>query len=98
MAELIVQRAAAALEPVGDGGSVYGMAVPYDREQRVTDDGHTWYLETFFPGAFQRDVHKGGRWVNLFLGHGGDEGDRWLGRCIGLDETDTGLFPTFRLN
>lgn len=98
MPELIVQRAAPDLEPVGDGWTVYGMAVPYDREQRVSDDGHTYYLESFSPGAFQRDVHKGGRWVNLFLGHTGDEGDRFLGRCVALTETDAGLFPTFRIN
>jgi HK97 family phage prohead protease len=98
MPELIVNRAAPDLEPVGDGWTVYGMAVPYNREQRVSDDGHTYYLESFSPGAFTRDVAKGGRWVNLFLGHAGDEGDRWLGRCVALNETDAGLFPTFRIN
>lgn len=100
MPELVIERElpAGALEPVGDGWTVYGMAVPYDREQRVSDDGLTFYLERFARGAFQRDVDKGGRWVNLFLGHRGDEGDRWLGRCVALEETEAGLFPTFRLN
>lgn len=100
MDELVIERAlpAGALEPVGDGWTVEGLAVPYEREQRVSDDGVTFYLERFARGAFNRDVAKGGRWVNLFLGHKGDEGDRWLGRCIALRETDDGLFPSFRIN
>src|SRR5262245_63230636 len=97
MPELIIERAAPELEPVGDGWTVYGMAVPYNRENRVTDDGHTFYLESFSAGAFARDVSKGGRWVNLFLGHAGDEGDRYLGRCVALTETDEGLLSKFSI-
>lgn len=99
MSELLIQRsAAAALEPVGDGWTVTGLAVPYEREQRVTDDGTAYYSETFIRGAFSRDAGKGGRWVNLMLGHHGDEGDRFLGRCVGLEEDAEGLWPTFRLD
>lgn len=100
MSELTIERAlpAGALEPVGDGWTVYGMAVPYGVEQRVSDDGVSYYRERFAVGAFTRDVTKGGRWVNLFLGHKGDDGDRWLGRCVALTETDDGLFPSFRIN
>jgi HK97 family phage prohead protease len=98
MPELLIERAAVSLEPVGDGWTVYGLAVPYGTEQDVSDDGVNHYLETFTPGAFQRDTAKGGRWVNLYLGHAGDEGDRFLGRCVALIETDQGLFPSFRLN
>lgn len=101
MTELLIERAlpVGALEPVGDGWTVYGMAVPYEREQRVTDDGgSTFYFERFSAGAFSRDCTKGGRWVNLYLGHQGDEGDRWLGRCVGLAEREDGLYPSFRLN
>lgn len=100
MSELIIERTlpTGALEPVGDGWTVYGMAVPYDREQRVSDDGVTFYLESFGVGSFDRDVAKGGRWVNLFLGHKGDEGDRWLGRCVALEQKDDGLYPSFRIN
>ena len=100
MSELTIERTlpAGALEPVGDGWTVEGLAVPYERDQRVTDDGVTFYLERFAVRSFARDVTKGGRWVNLFLGHKGDEGDRWLGRCIALRETDEGLFPSFRIN
>jgi HK97 family phage prohead protease len=101
MSELVINRALAveSLEPIGDGWTVYGMAVPYEREQRVSDDGgQTFYSEMFGRGAFGRDVAKGGRWVNLMLGHAGDDGDRYLGRCIGLTESDEGLFPSFRLD
>lgn len=100
MSELLISRALPvdALEPVGDGWTVYGMAVPYNREQSVTDNGQDAYLEMFAAESFSRDVRKGGRWVNLFLGHAGDDGDRYLGRCVALEETDAGLFPSFRLN
>src|SRR5262249_32807865 len=96
--ELIIERAAVEFEPIGDGWTVYGCAVPYNRAVRVTDDGKDYYLEEFAAGAFARDVGKGGRWVNLMLGHSGDDGDRYLGRCIALEETPEGLFPSFRLN
>lgn len=100
MTELIVTRALSdhALEPVGDGWTVYGRAVPYGVDQKVTDDGKTHYLERFVPGAFERDATKGGRWVNLYVGHAGDDGDRFLGRCVGLEEHEDGLYPAFRIN
>lgn len=99
MAELIIERAASALEPVGDGWTVYGRAVPYGVENRVTDDGGTsFYTEVFEHGAFTRDVSKGGRWVNLMVGHSGDDGERFLGRCVGLEEATDGLYGSFRLD
>lgn len=99
MTELVICRELPIqLEPVGDGWTVTGLAVPYGREQSVTDNGKDFYVESFAPGAFSRDVAKGGRWVNLFRGHAGDDGDRWLGRCVALVEQDDGLYPTFRLN
>lgn len=99
MTELIINRELPIeLEPIGDGWTVYGLAVPYNREQSVSDDGKTFYLESFAGQSFSRDVVKGGRWVNLMLGHQGDDGDRYLGRCVGLEEMPDGLYPTFRLN
>lgn len=99
MSELIIQRSAAgAMEPAGDGWTLYGLAVPYGREQLVSDDGLTFYREVFGAGCFQRDVTKGGRWVNLMLGHSGDDGDRYLGRCVAMHEDAQGLWPTFRLD
>lgn len=98
MAELMISRSAAPLEPVGDGWTVEGLAVPYDRDQRVSDDGRTFYTERFARGAFRRDAAAGGRWVNLFVGHHGDEGDRFLGRCVALRDEPDGLWSVFRLN
>lgn len=100
MSELLIQRAMPVdLTPTGDGWTVEGLAVPYGVESVVSDDyGATTYLEAFAPGSFTRDVGKGGRWVNLMMGHKGDEGDRFLGRCVGLEETEAGLFPAFRLD
>jgi HK97 family phage prohead protease len=100
MSELVITRALpdSALEPIGDGWTVRGLAVPYGVDQRVTDDGKEYYLERWEPGAFRRDVAKGGRWVNLMVGHAGDDGDRFLGRCIALEEESDGLYPSFRLD
>lgn len=98
MPELLIERATPPMEAVGDGWTVEGIAVPYGVPHRVTDDGKTFYREGFTHGAFGRDVTKGGRWVNLMLGHHGDEGDRFLGRCVGLTEEAAGLRATFRLD
>ena len=101
MSELVISRALPdnAVEPTGDGWTLYGRAVPYGADQRVSDDGgRTWYVERFAHGAFTRDTVAGGRWVNLFVGHGGDEGARYLGRCVELDEKADGLYAAFRIN
>jgi HK97 family phage prohead protease len=100
MTELMVHRElAATVEPVGDGWTVEGMAVPYGVPHRVTDDGRLFYREGFTGGAFARDAAEGGQWVNLLMGHGGGaERDRWLGRCTSLEDKVDGLWATFRLN
>ena len=99
MAELVIERSAAPLEPTGDGWTVEGIAVPYEVPAPVSDDGgQTTYLEGFTRGAYSRDCAKGGRWVNLMVGHYGDEGDRYLGRCVGLSEVYEGLRASFRLD
>ena len=36
--------------------------------------------------------------MNLFEGHHGDEGERYLGRCVALREDSAGLWSTFRIN
>ena len=97
--ELLIERSAAApMETSGDGWTLHGLAVPYGAESLVSDDGMTFYRELFAPGAFSRDVAKGGRWVNLMVGHQGDDGDRFLGRCVAIHEDSTGLWTSFRLD
>jgi len=99
MAELVINRdSAAPLESTGDGWTLYGLAVPYGTESLVSDDGVTFYREAFSAGCFARDVAKGGRWVNLMVGHSGDDGDRYLGRCVAILEDSQGLWPSFRLD
>jgi HK97 family phage prohead protease len=99
MSELIIDRSAAPLEATGDGWTVEGLAVPYDVPQQVSDDGgRTTYWEAFTHGAYSRDATKGGRWVNLMVGHHGDDGDRYLGRCVGIREERAGLVCAFRLD
>src|SRR4029450_5993234 len=99
MTELIINRATSPLEPTGDGWTVDGLAVPYDIPAEVSDDGGaTRYLEAFAHGAYSRDCAKGGRWVNLMVGHYGDDGDRYLGRCVSLTETREGLRASFRID
>jgi hypothetical protein len=99
MPELVINRdSAAPLETAGDGWTLYGLAVPYGAEALVSDDGISFYRESFAPGAFSRDVAKGGRWVNLMVGHTGDDGDRYLGRCISIVEDSQGVWPSFRLD
>lgn len=99
MSELVIQRSAAALEPTGDGWTVEGLAVPYDVATEVSDDGGaSTYLEAFSPGSYSRDTAKGGRWVNLMVGHQGDDGERFLGRCVRLAEERDGLVAAFRLD
>jgi HK97 family phage prohead protease len=101
MSELIIERSIpdSALEPVGDGWTVEGRVVPYGVIQLVDDgDGKGPYAERFLEGAFGRDVLRGGRWVNLMLGHRGDDGDRFLGRCIGLRDAIDGCYAEFRLD
>jgi HK97 family phage prohead protease len=99
--ELLLERAipAGIMEPVGDGWTVHGRVVPFGVRQSVQDTpGAPTYLERFNPAAFARDVVKGGRWVNLMLGHRGDDGDRFLGRCVALAAAADGLYADFRLN
>lgn len=99
MTGLVITRSAPDMETTGDGWTVEGLAVPYGAETDVSDDyGTTFYAEAFAPGAFARDCSKGGLWVNLMLGHDGDDGDRYLGRCVAMRETDAGLFTAFRIN
>jgi HK97 family phage prohead protease len=101
VSELLIVRALPqeTFEPVGDGWTVHGRAVPYGVAQLVRDgvDAEP-YLEEFTFGAFARDTAKGARWVNLMLGHRGDDGDRYLGRCIAATERADGLYLDFRLH
>lgn len=90
-AELQVQR--------GDGWTLFGRIVALGRRQEVRDTADQEpYLERFAPDSFDRDVAKGGRWVNLRVGHHGPDHDAYLGRCLALQAEADGLYGTFRLD
>lgn len=101
MPELIIERAYEVADldvGRGDGWTLYGRIVPFGVRQEVRDsaDGVP-YLERFDPRAFDRDVDKGGRWVNLRVGHHGADHDAFLGRCLNLEALPGGLYGTFRI-
>jgi phage head maturation protease len=101
MTELFIERSlpADALEAVGDGWTLRGLAVPYEVDQEVSDDGGlTKYFERWATGAFERDAARGGRWINLMVGHRGDDGARFLGRCVGIVDSAGGPVIDFRLD
>lgn len=100
MSELIIERGFNVDElelQRGDGWTLFGRIVPFGVRQEVTD-GAAPYLERIMREAFTRDVAKGGRWVNLRVGHGGPDHDAYLGRCLSLDSRSDGLYGTFRLD
>lgn len=83
----------------GDGWTVYGRIVPFGVRQEVRDaPDQPPYLERFDPAAFNRDVDKGGRWVNLRVGHYGADHDAFLGRCLKLEAQPNGLYGEFRID
>ena len=102
MAELIIERAfdPGELEVQrGDGWTLFGRIVELGRRELVRDSADQEpYLERFAPDAFDRDVAKGGRWVNLRVGHYGPDHDAYLGRCLTLEARTDGLYGTFRLD
>jgi len=74
----------------GDGRTIYGMAVPYDKEQRI--DGGT--TEVFRKGAFA-DVIKAAHRVKLLRNH---DMKNPIGRATLLRETDDGLYAEFKVS
>ncbi|MEO7402399.1 MAG: hypothetical protein ABIU95_01865 [Burkholderiales bacterium] len=73
----------------GDGRTVYGLAVPYDREATV-DDGYGKYREVFRMGAFARSVPNASL-VKFFTNHSHRQNRLPIGRAISLREDSAGL-------
>ena len=74
----------------GDGRTIYGMAVPYNKEQRINNT----ITEIFRKGVFA-DVIRAPHRVKLLRGHGENN---VLGRATLLKETDEGLYAEFRIS
>jgi len=75
----------------GDGRTIYGMAVPYDVEQRINNN----LTEVFRKGAFA-DVVRAPFRVKLLRGH--DSKGMPIGRATLLKETDKGLYAEMRVS
>ena len=74
----------------GDGRTIFGIAVPYNKEQRITST----MIEVFRKGVFS-EVIKAPHRVKLLRGHGENN---VLGRAILLRETDEGLYAEFKIS
>lgn len=101
----LIRSGVAPLEVVGDGRTVIGMVVPFDRVAEV-DDGFGLYNESFDPHAFDKVMRSEPRWVRLHLEHGGPwvgRGERWiptdagLSMALRLDDTADGAAAAFKL-
>jgi len=74
----------------GDGRTIFGIAVPYNKEQRITST----MIEVFRKGVFS-EVIKAPHRVKLLRGHGENN---VLGRATLLRETDDGLYAEFKIS
>jgi HK97 family phage prohead protease len=74
----------------GDGRTIFGIAVPYNKEQRITST----MIEVFRKGVFA-EVIKAPHRVKLLRGHGENN---VLGRATLLRETDEGLYAEFKIS
>ena len=73
-----------------DGRTIFGIAVPYNKEQRITST----MVEVFRKGVFS-EVIKAPHRVKLLRGHGENN---VLGRATLLRETDEGLYAEFKIS
>jgi HK97 family phage prohead protease len=79
-----------AIREDAEGRTIYGIAVPYDKEQRVAGDT----TEVFRRGAFA-DVIKAAHRVKLLRNH---DVKNPIGRATLLRETDEGLYAEFKVS
>lgn len=79
----------------GDGRTVYGLAVPFDREATV-NDGYGPYQEVFRRGAFAKTIQEGAKRVKFLGNH--DRRKFPLGTATMLREDTAGLVGEFRVS
>lgn len=99
MPDVLIERALtyADLEVRGDGRTVYGLAVPFDREA-VVNDGGGKYREVFRRGAFTQTINGGVARVKLFENHSHRRGDSPIGVATMLREDRAGLVGEYRVS
>lgn len=79
-----------------DGRTVYGLAVPFDREATVRDNGGPSYREVFRKGAFRQTIKVGAERVKLLKNH--NRAADPLGRALTLREDPAGLVGEFYIS
>lgn len=79
----------------GDGRTIAGIVVPFDRVARVSDGGPS-YDEMFRRGSFAKTIKERGDRVKLLSQHNSHTNP--LGRAVELREDAAGLFGEFRVS
>ena len=90
----LTRTSAADLEIRGDGRTIAGIAVPFDRAARI--DGSNGFDETFRRGAFERTIRERGDRIKLLAMHAADKLP--IGRVTLLREDDAGLVIEARVS
>lgn len=95
MTEQLLERVAPSdLTIRGDGRTVYGLAVPFDRETNV-NDGFGPYREVFRSGAFKKTLREGAERVKFYTNHGHRQNKLPIGKALSLREDTAGLVGEF---
>jgi HK97 family phage prohead protease len=80
----------------GDGRTVYGLIVPYNREGTIhTRSGS--FREVFRPGSMTRTINGAAKRVKLFENHNHLRGDAPIGVAVGFEEKPKGVYGEFRI-
>lgn len=99
MSEQLLERTLALgdMEIRGDGRTVYGLMVPFDREATV-NDGFGPYREVFRYGAYTRSINAGVERVKAFVNHNHRERKLPIGKAVMLREDRAGLVGELRIS
>jgi HK97 family phage prohead protease len=79
-----------------DGRTIVGLAVPFNRTAKVSDDGKTQYLEEFAPGSFTATIAQRGDKIRAHTQH--QTGWLPIGKASHLEETSAGLESHLRVS
>lgn len=105
MTDVLIRSVVTELDVAGDGRTIVGTIVPYDKPT-VVDDGFGPYVEVVERGAFAKILRNPPRYVRVHLEHLGPwvgRGERWLDGAEGLamsmrlDDTEGGRAAAFKV-
>lgn len=99
MTELIQRTYRAEFDVHRSQRIIEGLAVPYGKRERVSDDGKVWYFEDWVKGAFERNTLPAnvGR-VKLNFTHDESSPFNWIGKTLALRESAEGLLGEWRVD